>query len=288
MRRLGLITLATILTGCSQSPLAPHGSSSAPDSIEKKGVVMTEEQLLDIVSRLSPAAAAELHRRGAATVFVDVAGMSGWDTQQLAWIATQLPYRVGAELEKAGFKLSRNYAAQDAPPPGTNTYMPLVKRFDLRPAPDLVVVLSVSLTSSPRTVTMCVQPASDFLNSRRCEQRQSFSVNPVAHRADPNLGLWKDTFVPYPGARLLCSQVVDDFRSGVGITWFAYVTGDRPEKVMDFYVREEGKQHVEMKEDSLQIRRGNRFLSVHRASSRDYPRCDKAPGPGDNTVMIVS
>jgi hypothetical protein len=249
---------------------------------------MTEEQLVDIVSRVSPAAAAELHRRSASTVFVDMAGMSGWDARQLAWIATQLPRRVGAELEKAGFKLSKNYAVQNAPPPETNTYVPLVKRFDLRPAPDLVVVLSVSLTSLPGTVTMCVQPPSEFLNFRRCEHPHSFSVNPATHRADPHPGLWKDTFVPYPGARLLCSQAVDDFRSGVGITWFAYVTGDPPEKVMDFYVQKEGKQHVEMEEDSFQIRRGNRLLSVHRASSRDYPRCDKAPGPGDNTVIIVS
>ena len=102
------------------------------------------------------------------------------------------------------------------------------------------------------------------------------------------VGLWKDTFVPYPGARLLCGQAVDDFRSGVGITWFAYVTGDPPEKVMDFYIQKEGKEHVEIKEDSFQIRRGNTSLSVHRASSRDYPRCREAPGPGDNTVIVVS
>ncbi len=137
---------------------------------------MTEAQLADIVLRVSPVAAAELHRRGASAVFVDVAGMSGWDARQLAWIAAELPRRVGAELEKAGFKLSKNHAAQNAPPPGTNTNVPLVKRFDLRPAPDLVVVLSVSLTSAPGTITMCVQLPSEFLSSRRCEQRQSFEV----------------------------------------------------------------------------------------------------------------
>ncbi len=176
MRLFHLIIVVTIIAGWSQPPAAPQGSPSAPDSIEKKGVVVTEAQLMDIVSRVSPAAAAELHRRGASTVFVDVVGMSGWDARQLAWIASELPRRVGADLEKAGFKLSENRAVQNAPPPGTNTYMPLVKKFDLRPAPDLVVVLSVSLTSAPGTITMCVQPRSEFLNSSRCEQRQSFEL----------------------------------------------------------------------------------------------------------------
>ncbi len=176
MGLFGLIIIATILMDCSQLAAAPQGVLSPLDPIEKKGVVVTEAQLMDIVSRVSPAAAAELHRRGALTVFVDVAGMSGWDAHQLAWIASELPRRVGAELEKAGFKLSKNHAPQNAPPPGTNTNVPLVKRFDLRPAPDLVVVLSVSLTSAPGTITMCVQPPSEFLCSRRCEQRQSFEV----------------------------------------------------------------------------------------------------------------
>ncbi len=174
MRLLGLIIVVTILAGCTQPEAASQGSH--PDSVEKKGVVMTEAQLVNIVSRVSPAAAAELHKRGATTVFVDVAGMSGWDARQLAWIAEELPRRVGAELEKAGFKLSKNHAAQNAPPPGTNTNVPVVKRFDLRPAPDLVVVLSASLTSAPGTITMCVQPLPEFLSSRRCEEPQSFEV----------------------------------------------------------------------------------------------------------------
>ena len=137
---------------------------------------MTEAQLMDIVSRVSPVAAAELHRRDAATVFVDVADMSGWDARQLAWIAVELPRRVGMELEKAGFNLSKNLAAQNAPPPETNTNVPVVKRFDLQPPPDFVMVLSVSLTSAPGMVTMCVQPPSEFLSFGQCEQRQSFEV----------------------------------------------------------------------------------------------------------------
>ncbi len=174
IRLFGLIIVATILAGCTQPEAASQGSP--PDSVEKKGVVVTEAQLVNIVSRVSPAAAAELHSRGASTVFVDVVGMSGWDARHLAWIAEELPRRVGAELEKAGFKVSKNRAAQNAPPPETNTNVPLVKRFDLWPVPDLVVVLSVSLTSAPGTITMCVQPPSEFLSFRRCEERKSFEV----------------------------------------------------------------------------------------------------------------
>jgi len=176
MRLSRLVVFAAIFAGCSQSAAPPQGSPSEPGSIEKKGVVVTEAQLMDIVSRLSPAATAELDKRDAATVFVDVADMSGWDARQLAWIAAELPRRVGVELEKAGFKLSKNRATQNSPPPGTNTNVPLVKRFDLQPPPDFVVVLSVSLTSAPGTVTMCVQPPSEFLSSRCCEQQQSFEV----------------------------------------------------------------------------------------------------------------
>jgi len=97
-------------------------------------------------------------------------------------------------------------------------------------------------------------------------------------------------FAIYPGARLLCSQAVDDFAHGVGFTWYAYVTEDLPEKVIDFYLQKEkeGSESVEVGKDSLRIHRGNSLLSVHRASANDYPRCDKAPGPGDNTVIIVS
>ena len=177
MSLFGLFIVTFILVGCLQPAAALQEAPPAPDLIEKKRVVVTEAQLVDIVSRVSPAAAAELRRRGASTVFVDVAGMNGWDARQLAWIAEELPHRVGVELEKAGFKLSKNCAAQkNAPPPGANTNAPLVKRFDLRPAPDLVVVLSVLLTSAPGTVTICLQPPSEFLSSRWCEHQQSFEL----------------------------------------------------------------------------------------------------------------
>jgi hypothetical protein len=176
VRPFALIVTVILLAGCSQPAAAPQGLPPAPGPIEKKGAIVTEEQLADIVSRVSPAAAAELHMRGASTVFVDVAGMSGWDDRQLAWIAVQLPLKVGAELEKAGFKLSKNRATQNVPPAGTNTNVPVAKRFDLRPVPDFVVVLSVSLTCAPGTITMCVQPPAEFLSFKQCEQRQSFEV----------------------------------------------------------------------------------------------------------------
>lgn len=176
MRPFGSIIVATILAGCLQPAAALQQSSPTPDLIDKKGVVVTEAQLMDIVYRVSPVAAAELHRRRASTIFVEMASMSGWDAQQLAWIAEELPRRVGAELEDAGFKVSRNCAEQDAPSPEMNTNVPLIKRYDLRPVPDLVVVLSASLTSSPGMITICVQRPSEFLSSRVCEKLQSFEV----------------------------------------------------------------------------------------------------------------
>jgi hypothetical protein len=174
MRAFRLIIVAFILAVL--QPVVALQGSPASNSIERRAVVVTEAQLVDIVSRVSLAAAAELRRRGASTVFVDVAGMSGWDADQVAWINEELPHRVGVELEKAGFKLSKNCAAQNAPPPGANTNTPLVKRFELRPAPDFIVVLSASLTSPPGTITICIQSPSEFLSSRRCEQQLSFEL----------------------------------------------------------------------------------------------------------------
>jgi|WetSurMetagenome_2_1015567.scaffolds.fasta_scaffold06930_9 hypothetical protein len=176
MRLFGLIIVVTILVGYSEPAEAQQGPSLAPDLIERKGVVVTEAQLVDILSRVSPAVTAELHARRATTVFVEVAGMSGWDARQLAWIAEELPHRVGVELEKAGFQVSKNCAAQNAPPPGTDTNAPLVKRYDLRPMPDIVVVLSASLTSAPGTISSCVQRPTEFLSYKGCKQRQSFEV----------------------------------------------------------------------------------------------------------------
>jgi hypothetical protein len=176
MRLFGLIIVATILVGYSEPAEVQQGPPLMPASIERKGVVVTEAQLVEIVSRMSPAVAAELHARRATTVFVDVAGMSGWDARQLAWIAEELPHRVSAELEKAGFKVSENCAAQNAPSPGKDTNVPLVKRYDLQPVPDLVVVLSASLTSAPETISSCVQRPTEFLSYKGCKQRQSFEV----------------------------------------------------------------------------------------------------------------
>ena len=48
------------------------------------------------------------------------------------------------------------------------------------------------------------------------------------------------------GARLLCQQSVDSFQPPGGFTWYAYVTRDLPEKVMDFYLQKEGREHAEL------------------------------------------
>jgi len=97
---------------------------------------------------------------------------------------------------------------------------------------------------------------------------------------------WLDTFSAYPGARELCSQHVTG--NTMHILWRAYVTVDATKDVIAFYVQAEGKEHVELSENSLTVRRGDKVLSVHAASARDYPRCGADPRPGERTVLIVS
>jgi len=97
---------------------------------------------------------------------------------------------------------------------------------------------------------------------------------------------WLDAFPAYPGARELCSQHVTG--NVMHIVWSAYVTRDATEQVNGFYLREEGKEHAEQNENSLSFRHGDKVLSIHRASAKDYPDCGKAPSPEDKTVLIVS
>ncbi|MBM3745856.1 MAG: hypothetical protein FJW34_08665 [Acidobacteria bacterium] len=97
---------------------------------------------------------------------------------------------------------------------------------------------------------------------------------------------WLDTFAVYPGARELCSQHVTG--NAMHILWHAYATRDLPEKVIAFYVQAEGKEHAEQSENSVTFRHGDKVLSIHRASAKDYPECGKPPRPEEKTVLIVS
>ncbi|MGA2326479.1 MAG: hypothetical protein ABSH05_09350 [Bryobacteraceae bacterium] len=99
-------------------------------------------------------------------------------------------------------------------------------------------------------------------------------------------GEWLDVFAAYPGARELCSQHVSG--NLMHILWHAYVTRDIPEKVIAFYVQAEGQEHLEREENSVRLRHGDKVLSIHSASAKDYPDCGKAPGPEEKTVIIVS
>ncbi len=99
-------------------------------------------------------------------------------------------------------------------------------------------------------------------------------------------GRWLDVFPAYPGARELCSQHVT---GTVGhIIWTAYVTADEPERVGAFYLKAEGEGRAERDGEQLSFRHGDKVLSIHRASAKDYPDCGKRPGPNDKTVLIVS
>jgi hypothetical protein len=72
------------------------------------------------------------------------------------------------------------------------------------------------------------------------------------------------------------------------ILWSAYATRDAPEQVNAFYLQAEGKEHAEQNENSLTFRRGDKVLSIHRASAKDYPDCGTHPSPEEKTVLIVS
>lgn len=99
-------------------------------------------------------------------------------------------------------------------------------------------------------------------------------------------GKWLDTFTAYQGARELCSQHVTG--ATMHILWRAYVTVDATMDVIAFYVKAEDKEQLELGEHSLTLRRGDKVLSIHAASARDYPRCGADPRPGEKTVIIVS
>ena len=97
---------------------------------------------------------------------------------------------------------------------------------------------------------------------------------------------WLGTFATYPGARELCSQHVTG--NVMHILWNAYATRDTPEEVNAFYLQKEGKEHAEQGKNSLTFRHGDKVLSIHRASAKDYPNCGTPPSPEEKTVMIAS
>jgi hypothetical protein len=97
---------------------------------------------------------------------------------------------------------------------------------------------------------------------------------------------WLGTFAVYPGARELCSQHVTG--NVMHILWHAYATRDLPEKVIAFYMQAEGKERAGQSENSVTFRHGDKVLSIHRASAKDYPECGKPPRPEEKTVLIVS
>ena len=103
---------------------------------------------------------------------------------------------------------------------------------------------------------------------------------------EPEGTRWLGVFPAYPGAREICSQHVTG--NLMHIIWAAYATRDEPEKVGAFYLKSEGEERAERNNAWLTFRHGDKLLSIHRASARDYPDCGKSPDREDKTVLIVS
>ena len=100
-------------------------------------------------------------------------------------------------------------------------------------------------------------------------------------------------FTPYPVVRQLCDEFVEGQSSGkpMGIHWTSYATQDTTEKVVGFYLKTQDG-NVEIGKESITIRRGENgveaALSVHAASTTDYPTCGNEPQHGEKTVINVS
>ena len=99
---------------------------------------------------------------------------------------------------------------------------------------------------------------------------------------------WVASFERFPGSRLLCQQHVTGAGSGAPhIIWFLYATERPPSEVREFYTGRPGEERAEAPAE-VQLRDGNKLLTVYPATSRVYPRCGVEPKATDKTVIIVS
>jgi len=100
-------------------------------------------------------------------------------------------------------------------------------------------------------------------------------------------------FTPYPGARQLCNEFTRGFggdHKEVEIHWVSFASRDANQQAIAFYSKTENGV-VERKEGSLTLRRGDPVqdvLSIHAASSTDYPSCTNRPGTDERTIIEVS
>jgi len=113
---------------------------------------------------------------------------------------------------------------------------------------------------------------------------------PQAREDAPQVWPTWEGFDAYPGARELCGQrVYVAGQTPAHITWRAYVSASSPQAVIAFY---EGRHHALRASDvkewfSLRGREGQ-TLSVHDPAIPGYPTCDRRPGVGDQSVIIVA
>jgi len=173
----------------------------------------------------------------------------------------------------------------DIDPAARITQEMVMAQFGSRPS------LSVPEPSAPYEVSFSYQQYWPGVDLRFQFARGSgFLVAAILDAIEPPpaamAAKWLDVFIAYSGARELCWQHVQG--NTAHILWRSYVTGDPPEKVIAFYTKAEGKERAEQDGNRVTFRHGDKVLSIHAASAKDYPDCGKAPGPQDKTVLIVS
>lgn len=95
-------------------------------------------------------------------------------------------------------------------------------------------------------------------------------------------------FEPPAGATLLCDQ--HDLATDAEVHWRSFATADARGSVEQHYrtLAERCGAEVKAEANQLGIGRGPQRLSVHDASPKAYPGCDKSPSSQHRTVVIVS
>jgi hypothetical protein len=101
---------------------------------------------------------------------------------------------------------------------------------------------------------------------------------------------WLGAFVPFPGARRLCTQQVLGQSEGrrMEIHFTLYATRREPREAARFYALAHGLDW-KPEEQAITVKAGDgrKVLAVQRASE-PHPECGVEPKPEDRTVIVVS
>lgn len=95
-------------------------------------------------------------------------------------------------------------------------------------------------------------------------------------------------FVPYQGARPLCSEHVNS--AAMHITWQSYVTSDPVEAVVAHYEKAASRKATLRPDGAYNLEwSADHSLSVYPAAKNDaFPHCAVKPAPGERTVVLIS